>query len=334
MSVESFFKNRRMTNSGIYKASLKYDFEYCLLFYVLNNSSIPYRYESYFKDKITREEQTRVFYYINKKYNLNATSFEELFVNSTRLKRKLKAVLNKRIENKGWSQLKNKVNYLLDTAKSFTANKGMIITFSGVDGAGKTTVISNFKEVVEKKYRREVVLVRHRPGILPILSAVKVGKKEAEKQAGVKLPRQGQNKSLVSSTLRFGYYFADYLLGQFYIYFKYVLRGKVVLYDRYYFDFINDAKRSNIVLNRTIIKRLYALVWKPNLNFFLYAEPEVILKRKQELKSADIVSLTSQYQELFEGYNESQTKGVYKAIQNHDFELTMQAVESSFRKVS
>ena len=27
----------------------------------------------------------------------------------------------------------------------------MIITFSGVDGAGKTTVISNFKKVVEKK---------------------------------------------------------------------------------------------------------------------------------------------------------------------------------------
>ena len=334
MSIESFFKNRRMTKSKIFKANLKYDFEYCLLFYLLNNSTIPFKYESYFKNGITEQDKQIIFHYINKKYKLNANNFKELFINSNQLRRKVLSILNLRPENRGMQLIKNKTNYLIDTLKNFTTNKGMIITFSGVDGAGKTTVISNFKKVVEKKYRREVVLVRHRPGILPILSAVKVGKKEAEKQAGVNLPRQGKNKSLISSTLRFGYYFADYLFGQFYIYFKYVLWGKVVLYDRYYFDFINDAKRSNIILNRKLIKRLYAFVWKPNLNFFLYADAEVILKRKQELKSADITSLTHQYQELFDGYNKKQTKGIYQAIQNHDFESTMEAVESSFRQVS
>ena len=334
MSVELFFKDRRMTTNKIFKANLKYDFEYCLLFYLLNNSNIPFKYENYFKNRITKQEQRTVFYYINKKYQLNSNSFNELFTNSTQLKKKVLLALNLRKENKGINLLKNKLNYLLDTIKNFTNNKGIIITFSGVDGAGKTTVISNFKEIIEKKYRREVVLVRHRPGILPILSAVKVGKKQAEKQAGINLPRQGKNKSLISSTLRFGYYFVDYLLGQFYIYFKYVLRGNVVVYDRYYFDFINDAKRSNIILNRKLIKQLYAFIWKPQLNFFLYADSEVILKRKQELKHADIVSLTNQYQELFEDYNKNQTKGIYQTIQNHDFASTMEAVESSFRKVS
>ena len=61
---------------------------------------------------------------------------------------------------------------------------------------------------------------------------------------------------------------------------------------------------------------------------------EVILKRKQELKAQDIDVLTSRYQELFDGFNKRQTKGMYVAIQNHDFKDTMNAVESTFRKVS
>jgi len=37
---------------------------------------------------------------------------------------------------------------------------------------------------------------------------------------------------------------------------------------------------------------------------------------------------------LFDGFNKRQTKGMYVAIQNHDFKDTMNAVESTFRKVS
>ena len=69
---------------------------------------------------------------------------------------------------------------------------------------------------------------------------------KAEFEAAQKLPRQVSNFGKFSSLLRFAYYFTDYLLGQFYIYLNYTLRGTVVLYDRYYFDFILDSRRSNI----------------------------------------------------------------------------------------
>jgi thymidylate kinase len=73
----------------------------------------------------------------------------------------------------------------------------------------------------------------------------------------------------------------------------------VVLYDRYYFDFINDSKRSNITLPKGLTKGAYALIMNPNFNFFLYADPDTILKRKQELDKDTIVQLTSDYKELF-----------------------------------
>ncbi|MCT4582977.1 MAG: hypothetical protein N4A35_16310 [Flavobacteriales bacterium] len=328
------FKNRRRTGGNVYKPSLKNDFEYSFLFYTLNGADTPQKYQDFYNQKITHPEQDTILHYLNNKYGLKAKTFKSLFNYSSEFRQQLMQELIDRDENRGWNRLKNNYNYLLDTIRDLKLNKGMIITFSGVDGAGKTTVISNFKKLIEEKYRKDVVLVRHRPGLLPILSAVKHGKEKAEKEAGIKLPRQGKNKNIISSLLRFGYYFTDYIIGQFYIYFKYVLRGKVVLYDRYYFDFINDAKRSNIVLNRKFVKSLYALVWKPDLNFFLYADSEVILKRKQELKAQDIDVLTSRYQELFDGFNKRQTKGMYVAIQNHDFKDTMNAVESTFRKVS
>ena len=279
------FKNRRRTGGNVYKPSLKNDFEYSFLFYTLNGADTPQKYQDFYNQKITHPEQDTILHYLNNKYGLKAKTFKSLFNYSSEFRQQLMQELIDRDENRGWNRLKNNYNYLLDTIRDLKLNKGMIITFSGVDGAGKTTVISNFKKLIEEKYRKDVVLVRHRPGLLPILSAVKHGKEKAEKEAGIKLPRQGKNKNIISSLLRFGYYFTDYIIGQFYIYFKYVLRGKVVLYDRYYFDFINDAKRSNIVLNRKFVKSLYALVWKPDLNFFLYADSGSYSQKKARVKS-------------------------------------------------
>jgi hypothetical protein len=110
--------------------------------------------------------------------------------------------------------------------------------------------------------RKRVVVIRHRPSLLPILSAWSKGKTAAEKEAAETLPRQGQNKSFFSSVFRFSYYYTDYLFGQFYVYFKHVLRGDVVLYDRYYFDFINDSLRSNITLPKWILKSGYTFLLK------------------------------------------------------------------------
>jgi thymidylate kinase len=161
------------------------------------------------------------------------------------------------------------------------------------------------------------------------MSAWIYGKAKAEEKSASTLPRQGTNKNVISSLFRFGYYLLDFLLGQFVIWVRYTLPGHVVLYDRYYFDFIEDPKRSNIALPRWFCAFFYRFIFKPNINIFLHAQPESILTRKKELSIDDIVKLTSGYKKLFKEYSKKYN-GKYVAIENESLEKTLEHIESLF----
>jgi thymidylate kinase len=175
-------------------------------------------------------------------------------------------------------------------------------------------------------------VLRHRPSILPILSAWKKGKVRAEEEAANRLPRQGRNKNIASSLARFFYYYLDYLFGQWYIAIKYVFRGYVVLYDRYYFDFITDSRRSNIELPTAFARWAYAFVQEPDYNFFLFAKPDLILARKQELSSITIEELTNKYLSLFEELNASKKHARYISVENTELDATLQLILSTIKK--
>lgn len=206
-----------------------------------------------------------------------------------------------------------------------------IITISGVDGAGKTTILREFAEILEIKYYKKVVEIRHRPSVLPILSTLKYGKKNAIKKTMEVLPRTGSNKSKLSSYLRFFYYLIDYVLGQWILYFKYTRKGIIIIYDRYYFDFINDARRTNINLKSDFLRFFYRFVLKPEINIFLYASPEIILKRKQELDNQAIEQLTLKYINLFELLAKKRSE-VYICIENIHKQETLEIIENLYKK--
>lgn len=287
MSTTDLLRDTVQNDFGVYTLSEINTKRYLQYFYILNGSTIPSRYESLF--------------------------YDGSFVSMTQ--EQLSEVVKLLPSNRGLAGIKNQLNYAFDFIRRTLQKRGVVITFSGVDGAGKSTIIEHTKNLLEKKFRRKVVVIRHRPSLLPILSAITHGKAQAESNAASKLPRQGTNQSIISSLLRFGYYYADYLFGQFYIYIKYVLRGDVVLYDRYYFDFINDSLRSNIRLPRWFTKAGYALLMQPKLNFFLYADADTILSRKKELDAEAINQLTSAYLALFSELN-TKSKGKYIPIFN------------------
>ena len=205
-------------------------------------------------------------------------------------------------------------------------HRGITVTFSGVDGAGKSTIIEEVRQSLQQKYRQKIVVLRHRPSLLPILSSFRYGKSEAEKRTREKLPRQGNNKSGISSFFRFLYYYLDYLLGQYYVYFRYTLRGYTVLYDRYYFDFIIDSRRSNIVLPKGFLRFCYTFIFKPQVNVFLFAPAEVIYSRKQEMSINDISALTSEYKELFDELGRDNKREQYLVINNINLDETLNRI--------
>ncbi len=302
-----------INNYGIKNASNIDTARYVVLFYILNGAKIPNKYLVYEQAIINSNEAI----------DLNMSDY---FKDASKDKHLLLHFINQYKSNKGLNYLKNTFNYIIDTMKNSKKSNGFIVTFSGVDGAGKSTVIENIAYRIEKQFRKKVVILRHRPSVLPILSVWSKGKEKAHQDTISSLPRQGKNSNFLSSLLRFTYYYCDYLFGQFVIYFKHILRGHVVIYDRYYFDFINDSKRSNIVLPKNISRFCYNLLLKPKYNFFLFADANIILNRKKELSKETIESLTKDYTQLFNSLQSKSSSSIYMPINNIDLETTLNQI--------
>ena len=327
LSVESIIKQTNETVDRVKIPSVEQDIEYIILFYLLNNAPIPQKYKGYI-DRLTLKEEEAFFNKLKSKMNFSANSFDDFFLSDSKgLTQEIKGFVNKKSENKGWKGITNRWCYFFDSIRKFTKGRGLVVSFSGVDGAGKSTIITHIKATLEQRFRRNVIVLRHRPSVLPILSSFIYGKKAAEKKAANTLPRQGQNSSTLSSLFRFTYYLFDFLFGQFVVWFKYTMRGDIILYDRYYFDFIEDAKRTNITLPRWFRKLFYRFIYKPSVNIFLHAKPELILKRKQELTHHDIVKLTASYQNLFRELDKKYS-GKYVSIENDELDFTLNQIES------
>ncbi len=323
-----YIQENTIVKDGVKCCNDKILFEHVMLFHQLNNDGVPRKYCEYFG---AQPDCASVLSAFNQKYHTgfslaSAAAFDPVF------KDQLKSYLRLLAENNFSNNLSNTVNYVKETITKCWKGRGKIITFSGVDGAGKSTILEETKLMLERKFRKKVVVLRHRPSMLPILSSIQYGKKGAEKRAAEKLPRQGSNKSKLSSTLRFFYYYLDYIFGQWYIYSKYILFDYIVLYDRYYFDFIVDGKRSNIQMDSKITKLLYRFVHKPKLNFFLYAPAQIILARKKELSAADIESLTSNYQDLFSNFSDKYEQK-YLPIKNIDKATTLDFIQKEIQEI-
>ncbi|MFK7922599.1 MAG: hypothetical protein AB8H47_11620 [Bacteroidia bacterium] len=321
--------DRAETNDeGIKVINTADSFSYLIAFFCLNRSPIPQKYQSYF-NALCPEEKNTVLRRFEQHFDLKKLGAESLFVPDW-YQVDLELSVRHSHANKGLRRIQNYVEAGIDSFNQ----KQPSITFSGVDGAGKSTIIEQTKQLLTEKYRREVVVLRQRPSILPILSSIKYGKEGAEKRAATTLPRQGTNKSRVSSILRFAYYMLDYLLGQTYVYWTINRKGKLLLYDRYYFDYIVDSRRANINLSAKITAPFYRLIYKHELNILLYADPEVILARKQELNETEIRSLTKSLLTLFEKLQTRSPRQLYLPIRNLDLKETMNKIEVAFRSKS
>jgi thymidylate kinase len=317
MDAKKVLSEVHVTQYGIKLMSLIHKVRYIGLFYGLNNQSIPSKFKPL--EQLLNKSVSKLDRLLYSNYTDSGTRGSEL-----------KICVNLLSQNKGLARIGNHLDYVFDSLKQLFNSGGMIISFSGVDGAGKSTIIENTKKQLEKKFRKRVVVLRHRPSFLPIISAWTKGKKRAEMDSINSLPRQGNNTGSMSSVLRFMYYYTDYVFGQFIINLVYKQRGFIVLYDRYYFDFIVDGKRSNIQLPQNILQRAYKLLLQPDFNFFLYADPNLILERKQELSKEVIIELTNSYLSLFMGLgSQHRNTAKYISIENVNVDSTVAQIISA-----
>jgi thymidylate kinase len=182
--------------------------------------------------------------------------------------------------------------YFLDLFR----RRGLMISFSGPDGCGKTTVI---EMLMARLAVNPPELFHFRPTVLPNLG-------EAAHKAGVvkevdrnfDKPHRAKKKGILNSLIRFAYYYTDYVLGYFLKILPLRQRKHIVLFDRYFTDVIVDSERSSIFLNFKFICWMRHFVPMCRYNFIFCVEPETIRSRKQELEVEDMKRIYSRLEYL------------------------------------
>ncbi len=324
--------NKQIVNGVVTYSDLAM-LEHVLLFNYLNGAGLPPKYLLYYM-QLPQARQQFLLDYLNAKYGTTFVSFSQMADWNMATHKKLLIYVRRLPENAPWKRFKHALQYAINTLKDLFHSRGRIITFSGVDGAGKSTILEAFANILRKRYRQKVVILRHRPSLLPILSAWIYGKKNAEMRSIQSLPRQGKNRNKLASLLRFAYYFIDYLIGQFYVLMRYKMRNYIVLYDRYYFDFIVDARRTNLELEEWLPKWLYRFLFEPDLNIFLYADARLIRARKRELDAATIGELTHRYKRLFEDLSGKTDHAIYLPVENVEMERTLDTLVRQYIRIA
>ena len=164
--------------------------------------------------------------------------------------------------------------------------KGLMIAFLGTDGSGKSSIIDAVSPVLKTGPYARVRYGHLRPTLLPPLAVV-FGR--ARLEGPVVDPHGGQPSGFFGSLLRITYYTLDYILGYWFKIYPAMAREDCLwVFDRYFYDYLFDPKRSLIALPEWIIRSFVRFIPQPDLILCLGTDARKIHGRKPELPLEEI----------------------------------------------
>jgi len=197
------------------------------------------------------------------------------------------------------------------------ARDAVLITFSGLDGAGKSTLIEFLQGALEQRRRRVVVLhLNDQVGVFAFLrwmrdrsrgqpsNRIAPGTPDPKSQKLQCPPARGlrgvservRTAVLWNQALRRVLYPIDLLVFLCYRAYLEQFRGRVLIMDRYFYDTLVDVTNGRDRLWTRLLERLTP---RPTVPVFLDITPEESFRRKQEFSIEYLRRRSDAYHHVF-----------------------------------
>ena len=189
----------------------------------------------------------------------------------------------------------------------------MLITFSGLDGSGKSTLVGYLKEALERDNKQVVVShMNYDVGLYSFLRFVRPKFAKTNGRAGqTHAPRDRafesdfqtktaklRYKLVWNKGLRFLIYPLDVLIFRFYRLYVESMNQRVLIMDRYFYDTVVDITGAR----RSFQTRLLSwLTPTPDLSIYLDCNAEQAFRRKHEYSVDFLNRRRLSYQKLVAG---------------------------------
>jgi thymidylate kinase len=165
---------------------------------------------------------------------------------------------------------------------------GSWIAFMGPDGCGKSLVLNAVGRQFAPAFRK-VSSYHMRPRV--------IGRKPAN-QGPVTDPHGQSPRGLVASVAKVLDLMADYVLGYASRILPAVIRTRLILFDRCFYDLLVDSKRIRYGGPQWLLNMAARLVPGPDFVILLDAPPDVLWKRKKEVPLEEVARQQEAYVQL------------------------------------
>ncbi|PKG82548.1 hypothetical protein CXF85_13785 [Colwellia sp. 75C3] len=153
------------------------------------------------------------------------------------------------------------------------SNKGLLITFLGPDGAGKTTVGDGLAEAIKSSFNG-VERFHLRPSSFS---------SKNNTVTVVENPHEQSVRGVVPSIAKLIYFIVDYFVGNITKINHLKRKSYLVIFDRYFHDLLIDPIRYRYGAPMWLAKLASYFIPKPDLFIIFDAPTEIIQARKKEV---------------------------------------------------
>lgn len=261
----------KLISRYIYHGKVKEEYRKELSAYCRSN---PDGMEKTLRHFLTQSSAEKIVSYVMK------SEWSELENINEGIRLEIKAAAQKNL----FAEFANKVKAVKMKINRYLKPGGICIAFLGTDGSGKTTIINALPEVLKNTFDESQISYHHwRPGFLASPKGKNSGSlKDANEPHSQKL------YSPLVSLGKFFYYNFDFVLGYWFCIRVSLAKNELVIFDRYYYDYLLDKYRYRLDIPDWLIRFCICFIPKPEVVFLLTGDAETIYQRKKELSIEDV----------------------------------------------